>query len=129
MYSATVLDHARNPRNRGELADPDAAGEAYYHRCGDRMRLTFRLAAGKIAEVRCKTSGCGAARAAASMTTTLLEGLPLDEARRLTALQLDQALGGVVASKRHALLMVLECLHDALGPRQAPGKEPQSCQK
>ncbi|MEW6284567.1 MAG: hypothetical protein AB1758_38495, partial [Candidatus Eremiobacterota bacterium] len=47
----------------------------------------------------------------------------VEEARNLTAFELDRILGGLPPSKRHALWMVLECLHKALGPRQVSSEE------
>ena len=77
-------------------------------------------------EIRGQTFGCGAAVAAASVATQLLQGLTVTEARNLDAFELDRALGGVPPAKRHALLMVLQCLAEALGPRigAAPPSRP-----
>jgi len=117
MYSPLLLDHAVHPRNTGPLPGPTHVGEARYERCGDRMRLEFLVADGRVREVRGQTFGCGAAVAAASVATELLRGLTVTEARNLDAFQLDRALGGVPPAKRHALLMVLLCVAEALGPR------------
>lgn len=117
MYSRTVWEHSQNPRNRGDIENPDATGQSRYHRCGDVMRLTFRLVDDRVEEVRFRAHGCGPAVAAASMATTMLQGLPVDQARQLNAFELDKALGGLPISKRHAILMVLECLAEALGSR------------
>ena len=119
MYSPTVWQHARQPQNAGTLKDPDAQGQATYKRCGDVMEMTFTFKEGRIHQVYQKTRGCGAAKAAASLATTLLQGKSLEEARNLDAFALDKALGGLPAAKRHALLMVLQCLHEALGPRES----------
>ena len=117
MYSHILLDHAAHPRNTGPLPGATHAGEARYERCGDRMRLEFLVANGRVREVRGQAFGCGAAVAAASVATELLQGLAVTQARSLDAFQLDRALGGVPPAKRHALLMVLQCLAEALGPR------------
>lgn len=99
------------------MKDPDAIGQARYPRCGDKMCLMFRLTDDRIAEVRFVAHGCGPTKAAASMATTLLTGVPVSQARQLSAFELHDELGGLPASKRHALLMVLECIAEALGPR------------
>jgi NifU-like protein involved in Fe-S cluster formation len=117
MYSPILLDHAAHPRNTGALPGATHIGEARYERCGDRMRLEFLVAEGRVRELRGQAFGCGAAVAAASVATELLQGLTVTEARNLNAFQLDRALGGVPPAKRHALLMVLQCLAEALGPR------------
>ncbi len=95
MYSPTLLDHAVHPRNTGPLPGATHVGEARYERCGDRMRLEFLVADGRVREARGQGFGCGAAVAAASVATELLQGLTVTEARNLDAFQLDRALGGV----------------------------------
>lgn len=120
MYSPLLLEHASHPRNRGRLERPDASGCASFKLCGDRMRIDFQVSDGRLVQVRAEAFGCGAAVAAASVATELLEGRTLSTARALTAFELDQALGGVPAPKRHALWMVLECVADALGSRTGP---------
>ena len=119
MYSPLLLDHAAHPRNTGPLPGATHVGEARFERCGDRMRLEFLVADGRVREVRGQAFGCGAAVAAASVATELLHGLTVTEARNIDAFQLDRALGGVPPAKRHALLMVLQSLAEALGPRIA----------
>ena len=95
MYSPLLLDHAAHPRNTGPLPGATHVGEARYERCGDRMRLEFLVADGRVREVRGQAFGCGAAVAAASVATELLHGLTVTEARNIDAFQLDRALGGV----------------------------------
>lgn len=117
MYNSTIWEHFRHPRNRKELDNPDAVGSSRYPRCGDKMQLFFRLEDEKITQVTFQAHGCGPTIAAASLGTEMLQGLSVDQARRLSAFTLDDALGGLPVSKRHALLMFIECLHQALGPR------------
>lgn len=116
MYSATVKDHALHPRNRGEMENPDAVGEGKFPRCGDRVKLFFRLQDETIQEVSFTASACGPAVAAASLATTMLKGRTIAQARELGAFELHEALGGLPIAKRHAILLVLECLIEALGP-------------
>lgn len=111
------LDHATRPRHTGPLPGATHAGEARFERCGDRMRLEFRIVEDRVAALHGQAFGCGAAVAAASAATELLQGLTVAEARSLDAFRLDQALGGLPPAKRHALLLVLQCLAEALGPR------------
>src|SRR5208283_5046267 len=66
MFNETVLEHFRNPRNAGEVADATAVVEVVNPVCGDVLRLSVRLDAGRVAEARFKTQGCVAAIAASS---------------------------------------------------------------
>jgi NifU-like protein involved in Fe-S cluster formation len=117
VYSETIRDHALNPRNRQVMEDPDAVGEASYRRCGDRLTMFFRIQENAIQEVTFEARACAPVIAAASAATTMLQGLSVTDARGLSAFKLHEALGGLPVSKRHALLLVLECLTEALGPR------------
>ncbi len=62
MYSAPTLDHFQNPRNAGDLPDPDAAVEIENPGCGDVLRLTLKVSSGRISEVRFKAKGCAVRR-------------------------------------------------------------------
>lgn len=81
------------------------------------MRLEVKVEGERVREARFDAAGCGFAVAAGSAGTELISGLEVDQARGLTAFDLDRALGGVPPQKRHALLMFLECLAGTLGPR------------
>ena len=48
MYSAQMLDHFQNPRNPGELPDPDATAQVENPACGDILRLTLKISEGRI---------------------------------------------------------------------------------
>lgn len=117
MYTPEVMDHFRHPRNRGSLPGATATAEARYDPCGDWLRLDLRVEDGVVAEARFDAAGCGFAVAAGSVGTELLLGRTPEEGRNLTAFDLDRALGGVPPQKRHALLMVLQCVAGTLGPR------------
>ena len=117
MYSPVIKEHSFHPRHRREMENPDAVGEASYHRCGDNLKMYFRIQEDIVKEVTFTARGCAPVIAAASVAGALLTGLSLEEARRFDAFQLHEALGGLPVSKRHALLLVLECLAGALGAR------------
>ena len=117
MYSEILRDHALNPRNQRALEAPDSRGQSFYKRCGDSINLYLRIEDEIIQEATFTGKACAPAIAAASLATTLLEGLSVSEARQIDAFQLHDALGGLPLSKRHALLLILECLSEALGPR------------
>ena len=123
MYSPVIKEHAFHPRHRREMENPDAVGEASYRRCGDNLTMYFRIQEDTVKEVTFTARGCAPVIAAASVAGTILTGLTVEEARRFDAFQLHEALGGLPVSKRHALLLVLECLVEALGARPRPSEE------
>ena len=113
-YSPIVLDHFNNPRNAGELDDPDGVGVRTNPVCGDTMRLTIRVADGRIAEARWKTVGCPAAIATSSIASELIAGKTLDEVHGLTREQIAEAAGGLPRSKLHCSVLAADALRAAI---------------
>jgi nitrogen fixation protein NifU and related proteins len=105
VYSATVIDHFQNPRNVGDVPDADAVAEVENPACGDRTRLSIRVLEGRIAEARFRTEGCPASIAASSITTELILGLTLEEARSLRDEDVAEALGGLPRNKLHCSVL------------------------
>jgi nitrogen fixation NifU-like protein len=119
MYSAQVLDHFQNPRNPGEVSDPDAIAEIENPACGDMLRLTLKIEAGRIAEIRFKAKGCVASIACASALTELVRGRAVDEVRLQNGgssigQKLIAALGGLPQASTHAAQLALDALSAAL---------------
>ena len=83
MYTERLLDHYRNPRNRGRLDAPDLAAEEYNPLCGDRVTIEMRTEAGRVIEARFEGRGCALCLGAASILTELIRGQTLDELRAL----------------------------------------------
>ena len=102
MFNDTILGHFRSPHNAGELLDATATVEVTNPVCGDVIRLSVRIEDGRIAAARFKTQGCVAAIAASSVLTDLLLGKSAAEARRITAQQVSEALGGLPPATFHA---------------------------
>ncbi|MFC1889073.1 iron-sulfur cluster assembly scaffold protein, partial [Thermodesulfobacteriota bacterium] len=65
-YSDTLIDHFQNPRNVGEIEDPDGYGKLASDECGDLMILTIKVGDGVITDAKFKTFGCAAAIASSS---------------------------------------------------------------
>ena len=84
LYSETVMDHFRNPRNVGVIEDADGVGEVGNALCGDIMKIYLKIEDGIVSDVKFETFGCGSAIASSSMATELIKGKPLSEALQLT---------------------------------------------
>jgi len=113
IYSATLLDHFRNPRNSGLMRDPDAVGEGEYEGCGDLARVYLRIRDGHAAEVRVQTYGCGPTIAAASAGSELVIGRPLSDLVQLEPREVEKALDGLPDERKHAADVVASAIRAA----------------
>jgi len=114
MYTEKVMEHFRNPRNVGEVENPDGVGEVGNPVCGDMMKITIRVEDDRIADIKFKTLGCGAAIATSSITTEMAKGRTLAEAGLITREQVAAALGGLPANKMHCSNLAAEGLQEAI---------------
>ena len=114
MYSAQLLDHFQNPRNAGDISGADATTEMENPVCGDVLRLTLRIEAGRIVEIRFKAKGCVPSMACGSALTELVAGRTVDEARNVQRDDLEAAIGGLPQASIHAAQLALDALSAAL---------------
>ena len=112
-FGTILLDHFENPRNAGELENPDAAATVTSAVHLDTLRMTFRVSAGRLESVRFLCRGCPVAIAAASMATTRLTGLTVDEALALRDSEIVDLLGGIPEGRRACSLLVERVVREA----------------
>jgi len=114
LYSEKVMDHFRNPRNVGEIPDADGVGTVGNPVCGDMMTVYIKVKDNRIADIKFKTFGCGAAVATSSMVTELAKGKTLDEAMKITRADVAEHLGGLPPIKMHCSNLAADALHSAI---------------
>jgi len=125
-YSEKVLDHFRNPRNVGELENPDGVGVEGNPVCGDLMEIHIKVEDDRITDIRFKTFGCGSAIATSSMVTELAKGKTLDEALEITRQTVADELDGLPKQKMHCSNLAADALHKAIEDYRKKQAEGQS---
>ena len=114
LYSETVMDHFRHPRNVGVIENADGVGEVGNTKCGDIMKIYLKIENDTISDVKFETFGCASAIASSSMATELIKGKPVSEAMTLTNQAVAEALEGLPAHKLHCSVLAEEAIQQAL---------------
>lgn len=116
-YNEIVMEHFRNPRNMGEIKNPDAVGTAGNEACGDVMTMHLKVKQSSsdplndvIEDIKVLVFGCGAAIASSSVATELAKGKTLKEALKITKDDVLKALGGLPLLKLHCSVLATEAL-------------------
>jgi len=122
VYSDRVIKEFSNPKNVGRLAKPDAHATVQ-GRCGDTMEIYLRLNGEKIEEASFMTDGCGPTVACGSVLTTMVMGLSLMEAKRISPQRLIDALDGLPEESVHCAELAVTTLKKAIGNRPHTGGE------
>ncbi len=100
LYREIILDHYRNPRNKGTLDPADFSYEDTNPLCGDEVRIDLRVADDRVAAIRFSGRGCAVSQASTSILTEMVEGKSLDEVKSLTKDDLLEELGIPVSPAR-----------------------------
>ncbi|MBU1130392.1 iron-sulfur cluster assembly scaffold protein [Patescibacteria group bacterium] len=119
MYSKKVLDHFQNPRNRGQIKNPDGAGKVGNIICGDVMHLYIKIAKNRknrpvIKDIKFKTLGCAAAIANSSIITELAKNKTIPKALKINKSTIIKSLGGLPPIKIHCSILAIDALAEAV---------------
>ncbi len=100
LYREIILDHYRNPRNRGVLEPADYTYEDTNPLCGDEIRIDIRVKDGVVSDIKFSGRGCAISQASASILTEMVKGRPLEEVKALTKDDLLEELGIPISPAR-----------------------------
>ena len=123
LYSEKVMEHFKNPRNVGEIENPDGVGHVGNPVCGDIMELYIKVNDGTITDAKFKTFGCGAAIATSSMVTEMVKGKTVEQALEISNRAVAEALGGLPPIKMHCSVLAEEALKSAIEDYLAKSKQ------
>jgi nitrogen fixation protein NifU and related proteins len=110
VFSELLLDHFRNPRNAGKLANPSAVVQTTNPVCGDILELSIRVENGEVAQARFLCRGCTTSIACGSFLTERLTGSTLAAARSITPETISEALGDLPPATFHGAQLAAEAL-------------------
>ena len=90
MYREELLEHSKNPLNRGKIGNADASHHDFNSMCGDEIEIFIKINEEKVEDVKFSGTGCAISQAAASILTEHIKGMKLKE---ILAMHSDEVLG------------------------------------
>ena len=114
LYNDTVMEHFLNPKNVGEIENPDGTGIYGSPVCGDMMQIQIKVKDDVITDAKFKTFGCGSAIASSSMATSMIIGKTVDEALEITNKMIIDELGGLPPVKVHCSVLADRAIKNAI---------------
>ncbi|MFW6110571.1 MAG: iron-sulfur cluster assembly scaffold protein [Thermoproteota archaeon] len=115
-YSEKVIEYFKNPKNVGEIENPDGKSVEGSPACGDMVSLYIKVDddTKRITDIKFKSYGCASNIATGSIITEIAKGKTIDEAEKITWKQAAEELGGLPAVKTHCSVLAVEALKEAI---------------
>ena len=114
MYNEKVMKAFQDPKNVGEIENPDGIGTVGNASCGDIMQITLRIENEIITDAKFKTFGCAAAIATSATATEMVKGMTVEEALKLTNKKVVEELEGLPPQKLHCSVLAEEAIKKAI---------------
>ena len=114
MYNEKVMEVFRNPKNVGEIENPDGVGRVGNASCGDIMEIQLKIENDIIVDAKFRTFGCAAAIATSSTATEMVKGMTLEQALQLTNARVVEELEGLPPQKIHCSVLAEEAIKKAI---------------
>ena len=103
LYRSVIMDHYKNPRNKGSLEENSVTIDMNNPTCGDRIHLTLKLNDGIVEDAKFDGEGCSISMSSASMMTQIVKGKKLDEALELAEIFSKMMIGEEIDSDKYDL--------------------------
>ena len=118
MYTEEVMEHFKDPKNMGDMENPDVTAKVGNPACGDMMEVYLKVGEKDgekyIEDIKFKTFGCAAAIATSSVSTEMIKGESLEEAQKLEEEDISDELGGLPKIKMHCSNLAANGIHEAI---------------
>ncbi len=93
IYKEIILDHYRNPRNKGRISGAEISAQDNNPVCGDRLSIDIKLEDNVVSDIKFDGEGCAISQSSASILTEMLMGKTVDELSKFTKDELLEELG------------------------------------
>lgn len=115
-YSDKVMEYFQNPKNIGEIDNPDGKAKEGSPACGDMVQLFLNVdeKSQKITDIKFRSYGCASNIATGSIITELAKDKTIQEAKKITWQQAADELGGLPAVKTHCSVLAVDALKEAI---------------
>ena len=114
FYRDYILDHYRNPRNFGQIENPDAQAEDLNPLCGDQIRIQLKVDDGVVSDLKFSGKGCAISQASTSMLTEAVKGMKLEDVAKLSKdVVLDNVGIGISPTRLKCAMLGLRVLKSA----------------
>jgi nitrogen fixation NifU-like protein len=114
-YNERIIELYHDPKNWGRPPDEEiTVSKTYEGPCGDTMVFFLKIEDNTITKAHFITDGCGASVATGCQTTLLIENKSVEDAEKLTAEDIDNALNGLPEDHRHCAELAFRTLQRAL---------------
>lgn len=115
-YSDKVVELFKNPKNVGEIEDPDGKSKEGSPACGDMVSLYIKVDddSKEITDIKFKSYGCASNIATGSIITEMAKGRTIEEAKEITWQEAADELGGLPSVKTHCSVLAVDALKEAI---------------
>lgn len=116
MYSPKLMELFKNPKNVGEMTDPDAKSTEGSLACGDMITIFLKIDKDthRITDIKFLSYGCAANIATTSLMTEMVKGKTLEESKKLTFKEIAKEIGGLPTTKMHCAVLSIDGLQSAI---------------